>query len=343
LDKIDILSLRYDELENHIINMGEKKFRALQIYEWLHKKRAMSFDEMSNISAQFKGKLLEKFCLKSLIISKKLVSCTDNTVKYLYGLFDGNNIETVLMEYKHGNSLCISTQVGCKMGCKFCASTIAGFKRNLEPSEMLLQLYETERNSGKSVSSIVLMGIGEPLDNFDNVIKFLEILSSEKGTNMSLRHISLSTCGLVDKIDELAKMKYGLTLSISLHATKDEKRSQIMPINKIYNIEKLISSCRNYVDQTGRRISFEYAIIDGLNDSKQEAFELSKLLRGIICHVNIIPVNKIAERDFISSKSSAQKFQEYLTDFGINATIRRTLGTDINAACGQLRQEFEKN
>jgi len=341
LEKIDILSLCYDELEAKIIELGEKKFRASQIYEWVHKKRVTDFDEMSNISAQFRDKLNENFYLKTLIVSRKLESCTDNTVKYLYELFDENHIETVLMEYKHGNSLCISTQVGCKMGCQFCASTIAGFKRNLEPSEMLLQLYETERNSGKIVSSIVLMGIGEPLDNYNNVIKFLDILSSEKGTNMSLRHVSLSTCGLVDKIDELANLKYGLTLSISLHATTNEKRSEIMPVNKIYNIDLLLKSCRNYVNKTGRRISFEYALIDGLNDSKEQAFELSKLLKGIICHVNIIPVNKIKERNYTSNKNSAQQFQLYLSDFGVNATVRRTLGADINAACGQLRREYE--
>ncbi len=341
MEKIDILSLGYDELEAEIIKLGEKKFRAQQIYEWLHKKRISDFDEMTNISAQLRSKISESFCLKTLIISRKLESYTDNTVKYLYELSDGNHIETVLMDYNHGNSLCISTQVGCKMGCKFCASTIAGFKRNLEPSEMLLQLYETERNSNKTVSSIVLMGIGEPLDNYDNVLKFLKILSSEKGTNMSLRHVSLSTCGLVSRIDELSQLRLGLTLSISLHATTNEKRSEIMPINNTYNIEKLMKSCRNYIEKTGRRISFEYALIDGLNDSREQAAELSKLLKGMICHVNIIPVNRIKERNFSSNRSSAQRFQTYLTELGVNATVRRTLGTDINAACGQLRREYE--
>jgi 23S rRNA (adenine2503-C2)-methyltransferase len=330
-----------NELEDNIIELGEKKFRAQQIYEWLHKKRVTNFSEMTNISAQLKDKLIENFCINKLIISRKLESSRDNTVKYLYEFSDGNHVETVLMEYNHGYSLCISTQVGCKMGCKFCASTIAGFKRNLEPSEMLLQLYETERDAGVKVSSIVLMGIGEPLDNFDNVIKFLDILSSEKGTNMSLRHVSLSTCGLVDKINELAKLKYGLTLSISLHATDNEGRSEIMPVNNKYNIEQLIAACKNYIDQTGRRISFEYAVIDGINDSESHAKQLSKLLKGMICHVNLIPVNKIKERNFNSSHKSAQRFQKYLTDLGINATIRRTLGADIEAACGQLRREYE--
>lgn len=343
MTKIDIISLSYDELEQQIISLGEKKFRANQIFEWIHKKRATSFDEMFNISIQFRKQLNDVFCIKSLNVSKKLESCTDNTVKYLYELSDGNHIETVLMEYKHGFSLCISTQVGCKMGCEFCASTIAGFKRNLDVSEMLLQLYETERDSGKSISSIVLMGIGEPLDNYENTIKFLELLSCEKGTNMSLRHVSLSTCGLVNRIKDLANLKFGLTLSISLHSTDNKKRSEIMPINKKYNIEELISACRYYIKQTGRRISFEYALIDGLNDSNEQAQELATLLRGMICHVNIIPVNKIKERSFKSNRQSAQRFQGYLEKLGVNATVRRTLGTDIDAACGQLRREYDSN
>ncbi|MEG0614342.1 MAG: 23S rRNA (adenine(2503)-C(2))-methyltransferase RlmN [Oscillospiraceae bacterium] len=338
---LDILSLRQAELESEILSLGEKKFRAKQIYEWLHSKRVTSFDEMTNISVEFRTKLSQHFYLKSLNISRKLESSIDNTVKYLYELSDGNHIETVMMEYHYGNSLCISTQVGCKMGCKFCASTIAGFKRNLSPSEMLLQLYCAERDSGKKVSSIVLMGIGEPLDNYDNVLAFLDILSSENGTNMSLRHVSLSTCGLVDKIYELAKFKYGLTLSISLHAANDLGRSEIMPINNTYNIQKLITACKFYIKETGRRISFEYALIDGVNNSKETADELIRLLRGINCHVNIIPVNSIKERDFKSSRRSVEKFVSFLEDGGINATVRRTLGTDINAACGQLRREYE--
>lgn len=341
MEKIDILSLSYEELEQQILSMGEKKFRVGQIFEWVHKKRIVEFSEMTNISAQLRETLDDKFCIKSLFVTKKLESHVDNTLKYLYELEDGNHIETVLMDYNHGNSLCISTQVGCKMGCNFCASTIAGFKRNLLPSEMLMQLYETERNSGKKVSSIVLMGIGEPLDNFDNVVKFLKILSSEKGTNMSLRHVSLSTCGLVPKINELAQMKFGLTLSISLHATTNEKRSEIMPVNRSYNIQQLMQACRNYIDKTGRRISFEYALMDGINDSQEQAKELSKLLKGMICHVNIIPVNKIKERNYVSNRNSAMRFQKYLEELGVNATIRRTLGTDINAACGQLRREYE--
>lgn len=341
MEKTDILSLRAEELQQWLLSMGEPKFRAGQIYEWLHKKRAVSFDEMTNISIQLRTKLFQQFYIKHLNIARKLESSIDNTVKYLYELPDGNHIECVMMDYRHGNSLCISTQVGCKMGCKFCASTIAGFKRNLTPSEMLLQLYAAEKDSRQKVSSIVLMGIGEPLDNYDNVLAFLDILSSEKGTNMSLRHVSVSTCGLVDKIYDLAEKKYGLTLSISLHAATDEKRSEIMPVNQKYDITALIKACRAYIEKTGRRISFEYALIEGVNDSKKQADELIRLLKGINCHVNLIPVNPIKERAYKTDKKSVAQFVSYLTSGGLNATVRRTLGTDINAACGQLRREYE--
>ena len=339
--KVDILSLSLKEIEDIILLLGEKKFRAKQIWQWLHIKKVRNFDKMSNLSAQFRNKLSNAFCIKSLIISKRLASDIDNTVKYLYELPDGNHIETVLMEYNHGYSLCVSTQVGCKMGCKFCASTIAGFKRNLEPSEILLQLYETERDSGKKVSSIVLMGIGEPLDNFENVIKFLEILSDKDGSNMSLRHVSLSTCGIVPRIYDLADKNYGLTLSISLHATTNATRGEIMPVNNKYNINELITACKYYLRKTGRRISFEYALINGVNDSMEQAVQLSKLLRGMQSHVNIIPINKIKEHKFTSDRKSAKRFQEYLIDLGVNATVRRTLGSDIDAACGQLRRDYE--
>ncbi len=337
LEKIDILSLSKDELTAEITALGEKAFRAKQIYDWLHVKKVSDFSQMSNISAQLRDTLEKKFCLKSLIIKKKLVSEIDNTVKYLYGMPDGESVETVLMEYKHGNSLCISTQVGCRMGCRFCASTIAGFVRHLLPSEMLLQIYETERDSGRHVDSIVLMGIGEPLDNFDNVMKFLSLLNNE-GDGMSLRHISLSTCGIVDRIYDLAELKTGLTLSISLHAATDEKRSSIMPINKKYNLEQLMKACRDYFKKTGRRISFEYSLIEGVNDTEQSADELIKLLGGMLCHVNLIPINEIRERDFKKSRY-VERFQKRLTDAGINATVRRTLGADISAACGQLRRD----
>lgn len=336
-NKIDILSLTLDEIEAEILAMGEKKFRAKQIFEWLHKKKVTSFSQMTNLSAQLIEKLDNKFWINSLIVKKRLVSSIDNTVKYLYGLHDGEKIESVLMSYKHGNSLCVSTQVGCKMKCRFCASTIAGWVRNLEPSEILLQIYETERDSGRTVDSIVLMGIGEPLDNYDNVIKFLKILST--GDEMSLRRVSVSTCGLVNRIYDLAELKLGITLSISLHAPTDEKRSAIMPVNDRFNIEQLIEACKVYFEKTGRRISFEFALIQGVNDDRQTAEELIKLLKPLNpCHVNLIPINEIKEGTYKKS-NYVKGFQEMLLNAGINATVRRTLGADINAACGQLRRD----
>ncbi len=337
MEKTDILSLTKAELTEHIIAMGEKRFRAEQVYDWLHVKRVKEFSQMSNISAAFRTKLEEKFCINSLKIRKRLVSELDNTVKYLYELYDGEFVESVLMEYKHGYSLCISSQVGCRMGCRFCASTIAGWVRNLAPSELLGQIYETERDSGRRVDSIVMMGIGEPLDNFDNVLRFLEILNAD-GEGMSLRHLSLSTCGLVDKIYKLAELKLGITLSVSLHAANDAKRSEIMPINRRFPLDTLMKACDDYFKTTGRRISFEYSLIEGVNDTDESADELISLLGGKNCHVNLIPINEIAERDFKKSRY-AQRFRKRLTDGGINATIRRTLGSDINAACGQLRRD----
>lgn len=339
--KKDILSYSLEELEAALAEIGEKKFRAKQIYEWLHVQRVSEFDKMSNISLSLRTKLDDEFYINSINIVKKLESHIDNTVKYLYELSDGNHVECVMMEYKHGNSLCISTQVGCKMGCRFCASTIAGFKRNLLPSEMLLQIYTAEKESGKHVDSIVLMGIGEPLDNFDNVVKFLQLLSYETGKNMSLRHVSLSTCGLVNRIYDLAEYKFGLTLSISLHAVTDKKRSEIMPVNNRFCINELLQACRDYIDKTGRRISFEYSVIHGVNDSPEDAAGLIKLLKNMNCHVNLIPVNEIKERDFKADRKSLEKFEEMLIKGGLNATTRRTLGADINAACGQLRREYE--
>lgn len=341
MEKIDILSLSSEELAAEMASLGEKKFRAAQVFDWLHVKRADDFDEMTNISLSLRTKLSESFYINRLNIVRKLESSVDNTVKYLYELSDGNHIETVLMDYKHGNSLCISTQVGCKMGCRFCASTIAGFKRDLLPSEMLGQIYGAERDSGRKVESLVLMGIGEPLDNYENVVRFLKLLSCPEGKNLSLRHVSLSTCGLVDRIYDLAEYKFGLTLSVSLHASDNERRSEIMPVNNRYDIGELLRACRHYIDKTGRRISFEYAVISGVNDSEADAQALAKLLKGINCHVNLIPVNEIKERDFRSDRRSVQKFMERLEKCGLNVTVRRTLGSDINAACGQLRREYE--
>lgn len=342
-EKTDILSLSPEELEIAFSDMGEKKFRARQVFDWLHVKNVRSFEEMSNISKQLRTKLSENFCLKSLNIERKLESKTDNTVKYLYRLDDGNFIETVLMEYNHGYSLCVSSQVGCKMGCNFCASTIAGFVRNLEPSEILLQIYETERDSGKKIDSIVMMGIGEPLDNFSNVVKFLELLSCPEGRNMSLRHVALSTCGVVPKIRKLCELHLGLTLSVSLHASDNSRRSEIMPVNRAYPIEELLSACKDYIKNTGRRITFEYAVINDVNSSEADARKLAELLRGMNCHVNLIPVNNVKERSYTSSMKTVTRFREMLVQRGINATVRRTLGADINAACGQLRRERQEN
>lgn len=337
-EKCDILSLTPQELEQKIVGLGEAKFRAKQIFDWLHKKQVTDFDKMTNLSAQLSKKLQENFCIKSLKIKKRLVSHTDNTVKYLYGLPDGEKVECVLMEYKHGNSLCISTQVGCKMKCRFCASTIAGFVRNLEPSEMLLEIYETQRDSGRHIDSLVLMGIGEPLDNYDNVVKFLSLISNPLGNELSLRHVSLSTCGLVDRIYDLAELKLGLTLSISLHASNDTTRSEIMPVNDRYHIADIIKACEHYFNVTGRRISFEYALIAGVNDDAKTARELVALLKPLACHVNLIPINEIKEGEYKTSRAVKQ-FQEMLNDNGLNATVRRTLGADIQAACGQLRRD----
>ncbi len=343
MEKIDILSLDLKELEAALIEMGEKKFRAKQIFQWLHVKKVLDFDKMTDISVQLRGLLKEKFCINGLFVQKRLESCIDNTVKYLYRLSDGNFVETVLMEYSYGYSLCISTQVGCKMGCKFCASAIAGFVRNLEPSEMLMQIYETEINSGVKISGLVLMGIGEPLDNYDNVLKFLGLLSHKDGNNFSLRHVSLSTCGLVPRIYDLAELKLGLTLCISLHSSENSSRSDIMPVNRTYNIEKLIEACKHYISVTGRRITFEYAVMDNVNSAEKDADRLAELLRGINCHVNLIPVNKVKERKYTTARTAVAEFAKRLEKRGINATVRRTLGSDIEAACGQLRRDAANN
>ena len=347
MDKKDILSMTLPELESALTALGEKKFRAKQIFQWLHVKRVFDFDKMTDISIQLRAVLKENFCIKGIFVEKRLESCIDNTVKYLYRLSDGNFVETVLMEYNYGYSICVSTQVGCKMGCRFCASAIAGFVRNLEPSEILMQIYETEKNSGRRVSGIVLMGIGEPLDNYDNVVRFLSLLSDKNGNNISLRHVSLSTCGIVPRIYDLAKPKLGLTLCISLHCPDDKGRSEIMPVNRKYNIESLINACKDYIAATGRRITFEYAVIDRVNSSDSDADALADLLRGINCHVNLIPVNKVRERNYSTARSGVSDFAKRLEKRGINATVRRTLGSDIEAACGQLRrdaaQSSEKN
>ena len=299
---------------------------------------------MTNLSKELRTRLDEQFFIAPVTVKRKLTSAIDGTIKYLYELADGNTVEAVLMSYHHGNSLCISTQVGCKMGCTFCASTILGFVRNLTAAEMLGEIMTAERDSGQKVSSLVLMGIGEPLDNYDNVVRFLTLLSCEQGINMSLRHVSLSTCGLVPRIYDLAELRLGLTLSISLHAPNDQIRSKTMPVNTRYNIDELLKACRVYTEKTSRRISFEYALIDGVNDSPRDAKELAGRLKGMLCHVNLIPVNPIKERDYKNSgKAATDNFVKILESYGITATVRRRLGTDINAACGQLRRESAEN
>ncbi len=332
-----------EELELDLTSMGEKKFRAKQIFNWLHQKKVTDFESMNNLSKSLRDTLDSKYIIYSLVAERTLISKIDGTTKYLYRLEDGNHVETVLMKYSYGYSLCVSTQVGCKMGCRFCASTIAGFKRNLTPSEILLQLYQTERNSGQKVGSIVLMGIGEPFDNFDNVLKFFQLVSSPEGNGLSLRHVTVSTCGVVPKINQLADLRLGLTLSISLHASDNTSRSKIMPINNAYPIDTLIEACKDYVDKTGRRITFEYSIIDGVNSSYEDAKRLANLIKGINCHVNLIPINKVAERNYSAKQKTVQEFKEALERLGVNATIRRTLGSDINASCGQLRRNAENN
>ncbi|MBQ5782341.1 MAG: 23S rRNA (adenine(2503)-C(2))-methyltransferase RlmN [Oscillospiraceae bacterium] len=339
MEKIDIKSLDLGQLTEYVVSIGLKGFNAKQIYTWLHQKNVTDFEQMTNLSKQARQLLAENCTITNLEIAQKQVS-TDGTIKYLYRLADGNCIETVLMKYEHGNSICVSSQVGCRMGCKFCASTQGGKVRDLATSEILSQLYTTELDTGERVSNIVLMGIGEPLDNFDNVIRFIGIISSPEGKNISQRNISLSTCGIVPKIYELAQLKLGITLSISLHATTNEARKRTMPVTNAYPLEQLMKACRDYTKTTGRRISFEYAMIKGENDTQEDAVRLSKLLSGFINHVNLIPVNPVDGSPFTQSDARIiRDFQQKLAQLKVNATIRRRLGQDISAACGQLRNE----
>lgn len=335
----DIKSMTLQELKDEITLMGEKSFKAGQIYSWLHKHGAVSFDEMTNLSKDLRSQLQKKYDIYNCSIEKKLVSVYDNTVKYLFRLNDGELIESVVMKYKYGYTICVSSQVGCKMGCKFCASGIAGFVRNLKPSEILSQVYMAQRDLGIRISHIVMMGVGEPLDNFDNVMRFLSLVTDENGLNISMRNISLSTCGVVSGIYKLMEKKLQLTLSVSLHAPNDAIRSNTMPVNDRWNIDELLKACKDYTKATSRRISFEYAMISGVNDSDECAAELGKKLKGMLCHVNLIPVNSVKERDYKkSSDNRIAGFIKILEKYGINVTVRRTLGSDINASCGQLRR-----
>ena len=339
MEKIDIKSLNYDELADYIVSIGEKKFRAAQLYSWMHEKLACSYDEMTNISDKLKKVLKENTlytCLEPVRVQESQI---DGTKKYLFRLYDGNLIESVFMRYHHGNSVCISSQVGCKMGCRFCASTLNGCVRNLEPSEMLDQIYRIQSLTGERVSNIVIMGSGEPMDNYDNVVKFLGLINSDKGLNISQRNITVSTCGLVPRIKQLAELKLQITLAISLHAPNDELRKTMMPIAYTYSIEQIMDACRYYLSQTARRISFEYSLVKGVNDSPECARQLIKLVHGMNCHINLIPVNPIKERDYEQSeKNSIHNFKEILEKAGVNVTIRREMGRDIDGACGQLRQ-----
>ena len=346
-DKRDLYSMTLSELSDFLKSMGEPTFRAKQIASWLTLGTPIS--EMSNLSKALREKLSEMTLDTLPRVREKLVSKIDGTVKYLFSLYDGSCIESVFMRYKHGNTLCISSQVGCLMGCKFCASTIGGKVRNLLPSEMLGQIIAAQKDTGERVSNIVMMGIGEPLDNYDNVIRFLELVNREDGLNIGYRHISLSTCGIVPKIKELAAVELPITLSISLHASSDEKRSEIMPINNKWNISELLSACVYYYKHTGRRISFEYTLISGKNDSVADAKALAKLLieafrgTGAPIHINLIRVNPVTETGFLEgSAESANLFAKTLTDMGVVATVRRRLGADVNAACGQLRRNREQ-
>lgn len=341
MNKTDIKSLNTDELKDFIIKAGEKPFRATQIYEWLHVKLIQDFEEMTNIPKSLRNYLQENATLKQLSLVRTLTSGTGETSKFLFKLEDGNLLECVLMKYHHGNSVCISSQVGCKMGCRFCASTLNGFERNLTASEMLNQVYLVQRLTGERVSNVVVMGTGEPLDNYDNLVNFIRLLTDEKGLHISQRNITVSTCGLPDRIRELAEEKFQITLALSLHASNDATRKELMPIGNRYSIGEVLGACDYYFEQTGRRMTFEYSLIAGENDREEQARELSGLLKGKNAHVNLIPVNPIKERDYKQSQAdSIHKFKLILEKYGINVTIRREMGTDINAACGQLRKSY---
>ena len=328
-----------EELKQEIENIGEKKFRAEQIFKWLYQEKVKSFDEMTNLSLNLREKLKENYTICNFKILKKQES-KDGTIKYLFDVLDGNAIETVLMSYHHGYSICVSSQIGCKMGCKFCASTGINFIRNLSSGEIVEQILAVEQDTGIRISNVVFMGIGEPLDNYDNVINAIHIINNQKGLSIGARHISISTSGLVPKIYKLAEENIPCTLSISLHATTNEKRSEMMPVNNSYPIEELIDACKYYLEKTNRRISFEYALAKDNNDNIEDAKGLIKLLKGMLCHVNLIPINKIENGKFTkSSNENIIKFRDYLNEHGIVATIRRELGSDIEAACGQLRRK----
>ncbi len=340
--KENLLSMTPEELGQVLKDLGQPAFRAKQVFSWLHK-GVRNYEEMANLPKDLRQTLATRYPLYRPQLLRKQESRRDGTIKFLWGLEDGNCVETVLMRYRYGNTVCISTEVGCAMGCAFCASTLGGLVRRLEPSEMLDEVLFSQLDSGLPVSHIVLMGIGEPLDNFENVLRFLELVNHPEGMNLSMRHISLSTCGLVPKIDALAEKKLPLTLSVSLHAPNDGIRDRLMPVNRAYPSEELLAACRRYYGATGRRISFEYAMIDGVNDRRQDAQELLRRLKGLPAHFNLIPLNHVEESPLKpSTKAAIAAFQKCLEDGGITATVRRTLGGDIDASCGQLRRKYNK-
>lgn len=338
---LDIKSMTMSQLKAVMEELGERPFRARQIYEWLHQKRVWDYEEMTNLSRGFREQLSVKYPLKPIEMVQVQTSKIDGTQKYLFRLNDGNVIESVLMKYKHGNSVCISSQVGCRMGCRFCASTLDGLTRNLLPSEMLEQIYRIQEISGERVSNIVIMGTGEPMDNYDNVIQFLHMVSDDRGICISQRNITVSTCGLVPRIRQLAEEQLQITLALSLHAPNDEKRQKLMPIARKYMLSEVLDACRYYFDKTGRRLTFEYSLVGGVNDSPEDAAQLSALLKGLNCHVNLIPVNPIKERNYRkSNRRVIENFKIKLEKYGINVTIRREMGSDIDGACGQLRKRY---
>ena len=337
--KTDIKSLTLEELKNELSALGEKSFRAKQIYEWMHIRGARSFEEMTNISKALREKLSEQYELTSLTQIQMQESAIDGTRKYLFGLRDGNCVESVWMKYHHGNSVCISSQVGCRMGCRFCASTLDGLERNLSASEMLDQIYAISRLTEERVSNVVVMGTGEPMDNYENLVRFLQLLTDENGLHISQRNITVSTCGIVPGIRKLAEEKLQITLALSLHATTNEKRQALMPIAKKYGLDEVLDACEYYFSRTGRRITFEYSLVGGVNDTDEDARELTEIAAGLNCHVNLIPVNPIKERSYVQSdKSRVLAFKNKLEKNKINVTIRREMGRDIDGACGQLRR-----
>ncbi|WP_306479741.1 23S rRNA (adenine(2503)-C(2))-methyltransferase RlmN [Mediterraneibacter sp.] len=341
--KKDIRAYEYEELKKEMEHLGEKPFRAKQVYEWLHVKLADRFDEMTNLSVKLREKLAEEYDIFPVEMAERQQSKLDGTNKFLFRLHDGNMVESVLMRYKHGNSVCISSQAGCRMGCAFCASTIGGLKRNLSASEMLGQIYQIQKIIGERVSNIVIMGTGEPLDNYDNFLKFIHILTDEHGLNISQRNVTVSTCGIVPRILELAEEHLQITLALSLHGSTQEKRRKLMPVANKYELGEVLSACDTYFEKTGRRVTFEYSLVHQVNDTDEDARELSALLAPRNCHLNLIPVNPVKERSFQRpSRKSALNFKNKLEKSGINVTIRREMGSDIDGACGQLRRRYEE-